>query len=156
MLSLIIIYFFISFYKCEDNPESILTALGIFAAGGTVLVLLFVLNVYVSDKLFGGKNKAGNVIIFILFNIIIPLMTALMVGFWQEISASGMIGVLHNADVVSIILSGVLFLTVISVRVLMALAPPYRIVNTGMGIVSFTVYIIMLIKNISSMTGIVQ
>jgi hypothetical protein len=154
MLSLIIIYFFISFYKCEDNPESILTALGIFAAGGAVLVLLFRLNVYVSDKIFDGKNKAGNAIIFILFNIIIPLMTALMLGFWQEISASGMIGVLQSTDVISIILSGVLFLTVISVRVLMALAPPYRIVNTGMGAVSFTVYIIILIKNITSIPGI--
>ncbi|OHD55448.1 MAG: hypothetical protein A2014_05145 [Spirochaetes bacterium GWF1_49_6] len=153
ILSLIIIHFFISFFQCEDNPPSILRALGIFAAGGTVLVLLFILNVHVSEKLFNEKNRAGNLIIFILFNIFIPLMTAMMVGFWQEIAAAGMIGVLHNPDEVSIILSGVLFLTVISVRVQMALAPPYRVINTGIGLAFFTVYVIILVNNISAAIG---
>ncbi|NPV00896.1 MAG: hypothetical protein HPY53_05915 [Brevinematales bacterium] len=156
IVSLIIIHFFISFINCEDNPPSILRALGIFAAGAVVLSLLFVLNVHISDKLFGGKNKTGNVVIAVLFNVIIPLMTAIMVGFWQEIAAAGVIGVLHNGELINYIMAGVLLLTVVIVRVLMALAPPYRIINTGIGIASFTVYIVMLIINISSSIGAAQ
>ncbi|OHD57339.1 MAG: hypothetical protein A2Y33_07600 [Spirochaetes bacterium GWF1_51_8] len=149
MLSLIIIHFFASFIGVKQDIEAnILRALGIFAIGAVALFGLFVLNVYLSEKLFDGKNRIGKAIVFILFTIFFPILSALSMGFWQEIAAAGLTDVLRNGDVFGYILTGVLFLSIIGVRVTMALAPPYRIINTAIGIASLAVYVVSLVSHV--------
>ncbi|NPV00897.1 MAG: hypothetical protein HPY53_05920 [Brevinematales bacterium] len=161
LLSSLILYLFLTFLGAEMSGNEVVAssaepALARFGIAVVIFFVLFIVEDIISAKLFDGKNRAGIVIKAIIFNAVIPLLAALMMGFWQEIAAVGMAGVFQKGDALGFILAGVLFLTILGVRVLMALAPPYRIINTGIGIASFIVYIVMLVINIGSTAGVGQ
>jgi hypothetical protein len=158
LLSSLILYLFLTFLGAEMTGNEVVAssaepALARFGIAVIIFFVLFILGDIISAKLFDGKNRAGIAIKAVIFNAVIPLMAALMMGFWQEIAAAGLVGIFQNGDLLGFILAGVLFLTILGMRVLMALAPPYRIINTGIGLASFTVYVIILVDNISAAIG---
>ncbi|OHD57340.1 MAG: hypothetical protein A2Y33_07605 [Spirochaetes bacterium GWF1_51_8] len=153
LISMLIINFLIGFYGIdpelmEENSELAYPALRQGGIGVGVFFVLLILTDFVTSKFLNGKNRTGNAVTFLIFRFIIPVMLALSSGIWQEIAGVGLLQMLSGGDFWSLILPIVLFLSVLGMRVLLALAPPYRIINTGIGIISFTVYLISLVSRL--------
>jgi hypothetical protein len=92
--------------------------------------------------LFEEGSKGMGIVRIIVLGILFPLTVALMLGFWQEIMVVAM-GKSGGKDFFISVFTLILY-GVIPVRVLMAAAPPYRIINTGVGLASLSVYFITL------------
>ncbi|NPV00899.1 MAG: hypothetical protein HPY53_05930 [Brevinematales bacterium] len=99
-------------------------------------------------------SKVMGIVRIVVFGVMFPLTVALMLGFWQEISIIAMVkngGTFGFNMIFNLVLYGI-----IPVRILMAAAPPYRIINTGVGIASLTVYFFTLQAYIESLIGAVK
>ncbi|OHD55451.1 MAG: hypothetical protein A2014_05160 [Spirochaetes bacterium GWF1_49_6] len=130
--------------------------IGIMIGGIIAFAGILVLLTKIAEKLFdhetGGYTLPGTV----LFGFLLPFLIAVSLGFWQEIIAVNQVKTAEGGKefiqtIVTLIMYGI-----IPVRIMMALAPPYRIINTGVGLASLTVYIFTLQSYINSLIGAVK
>ena len=141
---------FISFFYFVEE-YGWLAGTGITLGGAGVYTLLLIGALYLSKKLFNEESKAAGVLRTVLFGILLPVIIAIILGFWQEISIIGQAAGMNAGDIVPRVLSSLVFYGIIPLRILMAAAPPYRIVNTGVGLASLTVYFFTLRSFIESL-----
>ncbi|NPV00898.1 MAG: hypothetical protein HPY53_05925 [Brevinematales bacterium] len=130
-----------------------LAGTGITLGGAGVYTLLLIGALRLSNKLFNEESKAAGVLRTVLFGILLPVIIALILGFWQEISIIGQAAVMNAGDVVPRVLLSLALYGIIPLRILIAAAPPYRVANTGVGIASLTVYFVTLLPYIESLIG---
>jgi hypothetical protein len=129
---------------------------GIVLGGAGVYTLLLLGGLKLAKKLFNKESKAAGILRTILFGIILPVIIVLILGFWQEISIIGQTAGMNTGDIVPRVLLSLLLSGIIPLRIVMAAAPPYRVINTGIGLGSLALYIITLGSYIELLIGMVK
>lgn len=80
--------------------------------------------------------KSGLTFLYFLIRILLPVIVALMVGFWQEIMIVCSFQEPSDKLIVPPFVFNLIFGGVIPMRILMAILPPYRLINIIPGIIT--------------------
>ena len=120
---------------------------------GIVLLISFgIMSAYskiVKDVAGPFKKKSGSTFLFIIIRILLPITLALMLGFWQEIMIACSYLDASDKIIVSPIVFNLIFGGVIPMRIIMAIVPPYRLINIIPGIITLGILIFEIFSKLS-------
>jgi hypothetical protein len=143
-------------------PAVFLVDRGLFSKDGTHALLLFGLILGPAGFILGNSRipeistqaaavkRAGGLRLAAV-RIVLPVIVASLLLLWQEIMILTCIAKdAGNHITISPVLFNLVLGGVIPLRILVALVPPYRIVSTGVGLVSLAIYITALVSRLQA------